>query len=159
MLILIAAMDKSRIIGNNNDIPWHIPKDFLHFKKTTLNHSIIMGYNTWLSLPMKPLPKRTNIIITANHQNHIIKHDNIHSYDSLESCFEVHNSDDESIFVIGGQSIYEQTIDIADKMIISQIHGEYVGNKYFPVISESKWMLTDTVMDDGFDILYYTKKS
>jgi dihydrofolate reductase len=62
-IIIIAAIAKNNVIGKDNKIPWYIKEDFLHFKKLTTNHPIIMGKNTFLSLPKKPLPKRTNIVL------------------------------------------------------------------------------------------------
>lgn len=136
---IIAAISENRVIGNNNKLLWHIPEDFARFKKITLNHPVIMGRKTYESIG-KPLPDRTNIIITRD-ENY-----------KTEGCLVVHSLEEairlakespsfaesdsamagKEIFIIGGGQIYQQAINIADKLYLTVIKKEFAGDTYFP---------------------------
>lgn len=147
MITLIAAVSSNNVIGNENTIPWHIPEDFKHFKKTTMGKTIVMGSATWDSLPIKPLPNRINVIISRNRNEDIgFWVNNI--TDAIEY------SDD--VFVIGGQSIYNATIDKADKLIISRIPIEVQGDTFFPEIGKD-WELSNTVDHSCFVVEYWDR--
>lgn len=152
MITLIAAMDKNNLIGRDDTIPWHIPADFQHFKATTLGHPIVMGRKTYESLPRRPLPGRRNIVVSRGDGI-----SGVEVYDDLNVAIEAASTDGE-VFVIGGQSIYEQTILFADKLLITHINGEYEGNAWFPVIDPTIWnksrILSQTV---DFNIAEYER--
>ena len=128
MFKIIVAHDPNRVIGNGPNIPWHIKEDFLHFKRTTLNHTLIMGSTTFNSIG-KPLPNRKTIVIN-----------NSLDFDAMgeEVCTNLneiiikYKDSDEVVFVVGGASIYRQLIDYTNEMIISLVKKEYEGNIYFP---------------------------
>ena len=99
---LIWAQDKNGGIGENGKLPWHISEDLKNFKKITLNSTIIMGRKTWDSLPIKPLPKRENIILSSKKQSSGI------TYHSLKGCLEdLKESNKNKVFIIGGRSVYQ----------------------------------------------------
>ena len=118
MISLIAAIGKNNELGKDNKLIWHLKKDLAYFKETTLNHQVIMGLNTYLSIG-SPLPKRTNIVLTTHQE--LIQDDNIIIYDSLDKLQEYLLNTREEVFVIGGASLYKAIYPIADKMYLTEI--------------------------------------
>ena len=141
MISLIAAIDKNNGIGKDNNLLTYIREDLQYFKKVTDGHTIIMGYNTWLSLPKKPLPNRKNIILT----NKKIEIDGVIVINSIETILDINkiNHDDE-IFIIGGASMYNQMIKYADKLYITHIFENFDADVFFPKIN-SEWEITKIV--------------
>ncbi len=137
---LIAALgDGNNAIGFEGKIPWHLPADFKRFKELTLGHPVIMGQKTFESIG-KPLPDRTNIVITNNADYHaegcLVTH-------SLEEAFEVVKAVDE-VFVIGGGQIYRLALPMAQKLYITKVHGAFEGDTFFPYIDENEWKLLNS---------------
>lgn len=135
----IVAAAKNRVIGAQNQIPWYLPADLKYFKKTTLNHHVIMGRNTFASIG-RPLPNRTNIIVTRD--LFFVAYDClvVHSVDeALDLAYE--NGETEA-FIIGGGQIYEQSQDYWDKIYLTEVDLEPEGSVYFPVIEPKDWRLT-----------------
>jgi dihydrofolate reductase len=126
---MIAAMDEKRGVGLNNQLPWHIPEDLAHFKKITLNHPIIMGRKTYESIG-KPLPKRTNIVVTRQKNykaNGVIIHNSID-----EAVHTACKIDKKEVFIIGGANLYKQGINLSAKLYLTIIKGVYKADCYFP---------------------------
>ena len=129
MISMIVAMDKKRGIGKNNGLLAHIKPDLEYFKRVTEGHTIIMGYNTYLSLPIRPLPNRKNIVITRKD----IKIDGtiiLHSIDDTLKWIE--KSNEKEIFICGGGRIYQQFMPYADKLYITHIFHSFDADKFFP---------------------------
>ena len=132
----IVATAKNNVIGKDNDIPWYLPTDLKYFKKQTLNRHIIMGRNSFESIG-KPLPKRTNIVVTRN------------PFYVATGCIVVHSiaeglkiaeqNGETEAFIIGGGKIYEQSVDLWDKLYLTEVDLEVEGDVYFPEIDFSKW--------------------
>mgnify|MGYP001437193989 FL=1 len=113
---LIWAQDKNGGIGYKGQLPWHIPEDLQNFKKLTLNSTILMGRKTWESLPIKPLPKRRNIVLTRK------KNLEVESYQSIDECLtKLTNDNTDELFIIGGSTIYNSFIDKAEQLHITLI--------------------------------------
>ena len=153
-IIIIVAVAKNNVIGKDNKIPWHISDDFKHFKELTLNHPIIMGKNTYLSLPKRPLPERENIILTFqddpfNEQGITIKH-------SLKDALEY--TENKDVYIIGGASVYKQAIELATKLEITSIDKEYDGDTFFPEINLDIWKLIKEDKREGYSFQTYIKK-
>ena len=138
---LIAAITPERVIGKRGGgMLWHIPEDMQHFKETTTGHAVVMGRKTYETIG-KPLPNRTNIIITRDRNYSalgcIIAH-------SLEEAIEKAALLDDrqtrynEVFVMGGGEIYEQAIGLADKLYLTLVHKSFKGDVYFPDYSEFK---------------------
>ena len=133
---IIAAISKKNVIGKNGQIPWHLPADLKHFKNLTMGHHIIMGRKTFESVG-KPLPGRTNIIITRQKdfdaENCIVVH-------SLDEAIKSVTGDDEP-FICGGAEIYKQAIDldIVGKLYITMIDDDFEGDTFFPEIDMNVW--------------------
>ena len=134
MLTIIAAVAENGVIGKNGKIPWRIPEDLNRFKKLTMGHCVIMGRKTFESLP-KPLPGRTNIILTRN-KNYVAKNAIVvHSvFEALEMAI-----DDPMPFVIGGSEIYEQFLDKCHRIEWTQVTGVFEGDAFFPDFDASKF--------------------
>jgi dihydrofolate reductase len=129
MIIIIAAIAQNRVIGNNNDLIWRLPNDLKRFKRLTLGHPMIMGSKTFDSLGGKPLPKRTNIVVTRRTDFHAPGVVVIHS---LEDAIETAKKENSTIFIAGGGEIYRQALDCADVMELTIIHRDYKGDTSFP---------------------------
>ncbi|NNE28749.1 MAG: dihydrofolate reductase [Saprospiraceae bacterium] len=143
MISAIVAYDKNRVIGKDGDIPWYLPDDFKYFKKTTLNHHIIMGRKCFESIG-RPLPKRTNIILTRN-PFYLVS--NCLVVPNLEEALQIaRDNEDEEAFICGGGQIYELSLPITDRLYITEIDLEVEGKPeefiYFPEVDFSEWELT-----------------
>ena len=134
----IVGTAKNGVIGKDNDIPWHLSADLRYFKKTTLNHHILMGRTNYLSIG-RPLPKRTNIIVTRDPSFIVSNCLVVHSIEE-GIALALENGETE-LFIIGGGSIYEQTIDICNKLYLTEIDLEVDGDVFFPKIDFKKWTL------------------
>lgn len=155
-LTIIVATDILSGIGKNNTLPWNIPEDLAHFKKTTLDHPIIMGRRTFDSIG-RPLPKRRNIVITRNKE---WTHEGVEVVHSLEEAIALVG--DVESFVIGGAEIYAQAIKHSKKIIRTQILKDYNCDVKFPPLS-MEWVHVfteqlDTTLDHGVYILTYIKE-
>jgi dihydrofolate reductase len=124
---IIVAMAKNRVIGKDNDMPWHLPADLQHFRQKTLDKPIIMGRKTYESIG-RPLPKRHNIIISRNVD---YKVDGCDVVSSLDKAVEV-AGEVEEIFIIGGGFLYNQTIDQADRLYLTFIDLDVEGDTLLP---------------------------
>ncbi|RBP40258.1 dihydrofolate reductase [Garciella nitratireducens] len=135
MINMIVAMDKNQGIGKGNALLAHIKPDLQYFKKITKGHIVIMGYNTYQSLPIKPLPHRQNIVITRKN----IKLDNALVLNSLEKTLKwIEKSQQKEIFICGGASIYKQFMPYADRLYITHIFHSFNADVFFPPI-EKEW--------------------
>lgn len=128
MISLIVAHDQNRVIGYENDMPWHLPGDLAYFKKMTIGKPIIMGRKTFESIG-RALPGRTNIVITRNKQ---YKADNILTVDSLEAALKMAAPLHDEVMIIGGGHIFEQSLAFADRLYITEIDHAFNGDTYFP---------------------------
>lgn len=137
MINIIVAHDKNHVIGINNKMPWIIKKDLEHFKNLTLNHTVIMGKNTYLSIG-HPLDKRENIIVSST-----MKDDNLIITSSLKEAIKLATNDE--IFIIGGSRLYKEALDIADCLYITLIDHEYEGDTYFPEYNLDDYQLIEKV--------------
>lgn len=136
-IIIIAAVADNRVIGNNNQLIWHIPEDMAHFKALTQGHTVIMGRKTWESLPerFRPLPNRKNIVITRQ-VNYLAP--GSEQANSLEDSMAL-LAPDESAFVIGGGEIYAQALNYATHLELTEVHIQPEGDTLFPTFSPNDW--------------------
>ena len=134
----IVAVAKNNVIGKDNDIPWYLPADLKYFKKTTLGHHILMGRKCFQSIGVA-LPKRTNVIMT---RNPFFLANNALIVDSLEAGIELAKlNGEEELFIIGGGMIYEQSMNIIDRLYITRVDLDVEGDIYFPKINQAEWRL------------------
>lgn len=134
---LIVAYDENNVIGYNNELPWFIPEDLKWFKEVTLDSTVCMGLNTWLSLPEKvrPLPGRENIVISSSTTIDIdgVKQFNNH-IDALLYC-QLHDKD---VYIMGGERMYAECLPYINKLYITHVKGKHDGDTYFPKINLKK---------------------
>ena len=132
---LIAAIGKNNELGKNNDLVWKLKGDMKFFKETTMGHPVVMGKNTFDSLP-KVLPGRKNIVLCPDE----IKNDEIEIYKSIRDFLIKYQELDEDVFIIGGASIYRQFIDLATKMYLTEIDAsDKDADVYFPNFNKEEW--------------------
>lgn len=135
-LSMIAAIGKNRVIGKDNDMPWHLPADLQFFKKTTLGSPIIMGRKTYDSIG-RPLPGRLNIILSRN-SDLSIKGCSV--VDSLEKALMLAKEADASeVFITGGAHLYNKFLEDTDRLYLTHIHEEFEGDTYFPDYNQFNW--------------------
>lgn len=131
---IIVAMANNNVIGLNNKMPWHIPEDLKYFKDLTMGFPVIMGRKTYESIG-SPLKGRKNIIITSKKIN-----GNVEVVNSIEDALEIaEKTGKEKCFIIGGASIYKQTIDLADNLYVTEILKDFSGDTFFPAINKKIW--------------------
>ncbi len=135
MITIVVAKSENNVIGNNNELIWHLPHDLKRFKSLTSGHPIIMGRKTFESIG-KPLPNRTNIVITRNADWHA---EGALVAGSLEEAIEKGKKIDSEIFIIGGGKIYEQAMNYADVLEVTEVHHEFEGDTKFPEIDLNVW--------------------
>lgn len=136
---LIVAISKNRAIGIDNQIPWYLPADLKYFKRTTLGHHILMGRKSYLSIG-KPLPRRTNLVLT---RNTFFTAAGIQVVHSIEEGIELAKAaGEDELFIIGGGEIYRQSMELVDRMYITEVDIETEGDTFFPKIDESRWELS-----------------
>ncbi|MFC7320641.1 dihydrofolate reductase [Halobacillus campisalis] len=140
MISFVFAMDKNRLIGKDNDLPWHIPRDFKFFKDTTWGQTIIMGRKTFESFG-KPLPERKHIILTSDENYEVEDCEIIHSIDDIIRLNESYP--DVEWFVIGGSVLFEKMQPFADRMYMTYIDHEFEGDTFFPEYEEADWHLVE----------------
>jgi len=133
MISLIWAQDENRLIGSGGQLPWRLPADMAWFKKNTMGKPILMGRKTFDSIG-RPLPGRTNIVITSQKLN-------------IEGCMIAHSlgeaiavaGEAEELMVMGGAQIYKLALSQASRLYITQIHAVFKGDTYFPPFDASEW--------------------
>ncbi|MFC4022991.1 dihydrofolate reductase [Oceanobacillus longus] len=148
MISLLVAMDKNHVIGLNNGMPWHLPKDLRFFKEKTTGNTIIMGRKTYNSMG-GALPNRENVVLT---RSKLEIPENVKVIDQLQIITEWNtNHPEKEYFIIGGGNIFNQVIDIADRMYITWIDESFDGDTYFPTFSKDEWHLTSKVKGERND--------
>jgi dihydrofolate reductase len=158
MISLMVAHDPNRVIGINNELPWHIPEDLAYFKKHTIGKSIIMGRNTFESIG-RPLPKRKNIVVTRNEQ---YKAEGVEVVHDLDEAIQRGERTHEEIMVIGGEQIFKSILPRADRLYITLVQKEFEGDTFFPEYGD-EWEAvsrSETFSSNGipFSYLVYERK-
>jgi dihydrofolate reductase len=137
IISLIWAMADNRVIGIENRLPWKLPADMKWFRKQTMGKPIVMGRKTFESFGAKPLPGRTNIIVTHDHSYQMEGTVVVHSIDEALQAAEQENA--EEVMIIGGASFYEQMLPMTDRLYVTLVNGSFEGDAFFPEIDFSKW--------------------
>ncbi|MBI5918340.1 MAG: dihydrofolate reductase [Nitrosomonadales bacterium] len=137
-LAIVVAMAQNRTIGIDNALPWHCPEDLKHFKALTMGHHIIMGRKTFDSIG-RPLPGRTTVVVSRNHEL------------VIEGCIVAHSLEaaiaacgqDEPIFIVGGAELYAQALPLVDTLFITEMALEIEGDAHFPELNKNEWVETE----------------
>jgi dihydrofolate reductase len=132
---LVVAMTDNFVIGANGEMPWHLPADLQHFKTLTSGSAVAMGRRTWESIG-RPLPNRTNIVISRQRNYDAIGGTVVHS---LEDA--IRFAPEQRVFVIGGGEIYKAALPFATALHITRIHTSIDGDTFFPEFDTANWSL------------------
>jgi dihydrofolate reductase len=158
-LTIIVAVDAQNGIGINNQLPWHLPEDLAHFKRTTSGHPIIMGRKTFDSIG-RPLPNRRNIVVTRNAE---WRREGVEAVTSLEAAAALVG--DAEAFIIGGAQIFIEALPQVSKLIVTEIAKTFDCDTFFPKIDAQKWQETareryhSDPNDCDFSIVTYQRKN
>ena len=151
ILSLIAAMASNRVIGDKGDIPWQVPGEQKMFKKITLGHTVIMGRKTYESLG-RPLPERTNIVITRQTDYQAPGCTVVHNLDAaIAACA----PDEQEAFICGGGQLYHESLPMADKIYLTVIPRQIPGDTYFPEIAEADFAIITSEDIDGIEPYHF----
>lgn len=137
----IVAVARNGVIGSHNQIPWYLPHDLKYFKRTTLNHHVVMGHHSYLSIG-RPLPQRTNIIISRDPylivSNCLVAH-------SIEEALEMALDNGETeVFIIGGGQIYAQSTPYWDRLYLTEVDTAPEGDTFFPTLNAQDWQIVSS---------------
>ncbi|MFS8652386.1 MAG: dihydrofolate reductase [Caldibacillus sp.] len=138
MIAFVVAMDENGVIGKDNRLPWHLPRDLQHFKRVTMGKPIVMGRKTFESIG-RPLPGRENIVLTRNRNWHADGCKIFHSKAELMAYLQ--GKGDKEICVIGGTEIFRMFLDEVDKLYVTRIHHSFKGDAYFPELDWSQFKI------------------
>lgn len=136
-LSILVAHDMQRVIGFENQLPWHLPNDLKHVKQLSTGHTLVMGRKTFESIG-KPLPNRRNVVLTSNPNFSVEGVDVIHSLNDIKSL-------PGHVFIFGGQTLFEEMIDKVDDMYITVIEGKFRGDTFFPPYTFEDWEVESSV--------------
>jgi dihydrofolate reductase len=137
-VILVVAMARNRVIGRNNGLPWHLPADLQHFKRTTMGKPILMGRRTFESIG-KPLPGRTNLVLTRAAQ---WTSPGVVTVHSIEEALQQSGAVPE-LAGIGGAQVFELLLPLAERIHLTRIDAEFEGDTWFPVLPQHSWQELD----------------
>ena len=135
---LIAAMSENRVIGRSGGLPWHLPRDLQHFKKLTVDHTVIMGRRTFDEVK-RPLANRRNVVITRNSD---FRPHGVTVVPSLDEALALGATEDE-VFVIGGGEIFALALPRADRLYLTVVHATVEGDTWFPEFDSAAWVLEE----------------
>ncbi|MCL2131402.1 MAG: dihydrofolate reductase [Lentimicrobiaceae bacterium] len=141
-LSIIVAVGNENAIGRNNELLCHLPNDLKRFKALTSGSTVIMGENTYFSLPVRPLPNRRNIVLTFDRAKQF---PNCEIAYSIEQAMEM-TRQDAKIFIIGGASVYKQFLPLVSTLYLTFIHADFAGaDAFFPTVNFPQWQLLEEI--------------
>lgn len=141
MVTIIAAVSQNGVIGKSGTIPWTLKSDLLRFKRITQGNTVIMGRNTWNSLPVKPLPDRQNVVVTRCRDIEIPGAEIVRS---VAEAFTVSNRNEQ--FIIGGSGLYREGLGFADKLILTRVLAQIEGDTFFPEFDLNDWKIVESAL-------------
>lgn len=151
MITLIAAVARNGVIGHDGAIPWHLPQEFAHFKKSTMGHTLVMGRATYDSIG-RALPGRTTIVLTRDPD---WSADGVTTAATLTEALERAAGE---VYVAGGASVYAEAMAYADRQLISEIPLEPEGDTFYPAIDETAWRVADREPHEGFVLVQWDRR-
>ena len=137
-VVLVAAHARNRVIGNDGDIPWHLPHDFAHFKRETLGHTLVMGRRTWDSIG-RPLPGRATIVVTRD-ESFDPGFDGVRVAHSLEEAFDLAAALPGDVMIAGGGEIYALALPFATHQVLTEVDLEPPGDAFYPEFPAGEWV-------------------
>lgn len=167
-ITLVAAVARNGAIGRNNQLPWHLPEDLAHFKNLTMGGIILMGRRTFESFPHGALPGRTNVVLTRSTKSLPGAVVCTSLDEALEYCLHLQKQKGHAlegppareVFIIGGESIYRQTIHLATRLCLTLVEQNPVGaDAFFPKVDWSEWVETKKEKHEGFSFVEWRPKT
>lgn len=156
MITIVVAHDPKRAIGKDGWMPWNLPEDLKVFRRTTLNHNIVMGRTTFDAMK-KPLPKRHTFVVTRNN-DYVYDHEDVSVIHDLEALLKEYKEKEETLMICGGAKIYTQALPYVDDMWISLVDKEYEADTFFPEYQLEDFMIESKERKEGFTVIHYIKK-
>jgi dihydrofolate reductase len=158
-ITIIVAVDLAMGIGKDNDLLCHLSTDLKRFKQITTGHTVVMGLNTWISLPRKPLPERRHIVLSPEK---VFDHPQVFFVSSVEDAIASMDSENEN-FIIGGGMVYETFMEYAQTLMLTVFQKTFEADTFFPAISQEEWKLveeSETMFDEkeSMEYVYQTYK-
>ncbi len=160
MISLVVARAANGTIGLDGSLPWHLPSDMRHFRELTAGHTVLMGHNTFESIPPKyrPLPQRRNLVLSSNAE---LKLPGAEVFQDLSSALAACGGE---CFVIGGSTVYDETLAVADRVYATEIDAEIVGDVFFPELPPAEWRCSqrsERIFENelAFDFAVYERTS
>ncbi|WP_255196413.1 dihydrofolate reductase [Halorarius litoreus] len=155
-ITLVAAVAENGVIGSEGEMPWYYPEDMKHFKETTMGHPVVMGRTTYESIVARlgePLPGRLNVVLSS--QDLDLPEGAVHAA-SIEEALALAAEEDDEVFVVGGATVYEQLLDRADRLVLTEIHESHEGDTHFPEWDREAWV--ELERDDREALSFVTYK-
>ena len=140
-LHMIYARARNGVIGKQGQLPWHLPEDLAHFKRTTLGQAVVMGRVTWESLPEKfrPLPGRTNVVVSRQTSFEATGAQVVSSLEAAMALFPTN----EVVWLIGGAQLYAQALPLVSQIVVTEIDADFEGDAFAPMLSTNDWTETE----------------
>ena len=160
IIIIAAIAEKNRVIGKDGKLPWYISEDLKRFKRLTTGYAVLMGRKTFESIVErlgKPLPERRSIVLTSKSFAH---YPEVETYPSIESALEAISSE-KRIFVVGGERVFKETLQMADALELTIVEGEYEGDAFFPEYEEiitKQFQIFNKEKKEGYRFESYKRK-
>jgi dihydrofolate reductase len=154
-ITLVAAVARNGVIGAAGGLPWHLPGDLRHFKELTLGHPMVMGRRTFDAIG-RALPGRRTIVVTRDINWRAADVEVVHS---LEEALQLAGSGSAGpVLVVGGGEVYRQALPLADRLEITEVHADAVGDTHFPAIDRARWIQTRRERHEGYDFVRYERR-
>lgn len=154
-IVMVAAVADNGVIGKGGDIPWHISGDLKHFRAVTTGNTVVMGRTTFDSIG-HPLPYRTNIVVTRNHD---WAHDGVFVEHGVEAALEHARDFEGDIMIMGGAQIYAAAMPLATHQILTEVHQSPDGDTHYPEWNRDEWVEEKRESHDGFEFVWLTRTS
>lgn len=152
---IIVAFDENQGIGLQGALPWHYREDLQYFKAQTLQQTLLMGYETYNTLPIRPLPQRTTIVASRNHDVH---DEGVMVTRDVEATLQHYTQSDEWLFVAGGSCIYQYALPYAQKLLITKIPGQHKVDTWFPQWKQEQFQKVSLEQGEAVSFEIYQRK-
>ena len=152
-IVLVAAVAENGVIGADGELPWHYPEDLQHFKETTMGHPVVMGRTTFEGIVEdlgEPLPGRTNVVLTS--QERAFTDGAVRASSVADALAAARKTGSDTAYVVGGATVYEQFLEQADRLVLTEVHDSYDGDTFFPEIEWDDW--SETSRDDREELSF-----
>ena len=156
----MAAVARNGVIGADGEMPWDLPADLAHFKRTTLGHPVILGRRTFEGVVERlggPLPGRTNIVLSRGEPD---LPSGVVLAESVEAALEAaRETGSDTVYVAGGGTVYEQFLPLADRLVLTEVDAAPEGDTRFPDLDDDAWVETGRQVHDGFAFVEYKRRA